>query len=166
VEIKMDKNKKKLIILIGIIIAIMTIIVVIFLFNMNKKDAVITQQQWDTPNQETLVKNAVEAYTLQDVTELNQARNQRLKKYFAENSPVYAYEPDNFDLETQKTTGKVVELTPCEEQEGDNLCLLAKTQLTYFSKERTTTLEQTYWVTVIKEYQKNFKVYDIGVWIE
>lgn len=157
--------KKKYILIILLLTVLSMVVLYFYLSNMGRRATISPQEQWTIENQTPLAERALEEYFIQDKNESEENRNERLRRYFSPNSPVLNYELKEINkTSAERSTGRVLSIKDCEEQEGGDLCLLALSRITYFVGENLLNSETlTYWLTIQKSGDGSFKVYDLGV---
>lgn len=169
---------KKIIIVILLIIVIVIVIVGVFYFvnQSNTERPAVTNPKNNTASEYSvekglenlarIVKPAVENYLAQDITESSTARNNRLSAYFSPDSPVF-----NRDIEIRstntatKTTARVVSIKSSDVA-GEDLQLIVKTKMTYYSNTNSSLATQTYWVSLLQNGSGIYAPYEIGLWQE
>lgn len=168
--------KKKYIIIIGLTVLIILLIFVSFYKNnstntIDKSTKPSGSMTKDNYYVETGIEDpakvarlAIEAYATQDNAESVESRGGRLAKYFTNDSPAYKYELDNIDSSTNKSTAVVTSVTSCEEQEGGDWCLIVMADKKLYSKNNSTPITSTYWITLKQQDDKTYKAYDVGLW--
>jgi hypothetical protein len=171
----MKINKKIVIIILSIIVIMAVISGVIYFVNQsnNNKDNVTSQNnnseysvEKGLENLAIIAKPAVENYLAQDITESSTSRNSRLGAYFATNSPVYSRDIEiKSTNSTTKTTAKVMSIESSDVA-GEDLQLIAKTEITYYSNNSSRQAIQTYWISLIQNSSGVYIPYEIGLWNE
>lgn len=167
-------NKRFVIILSSLItVVVLAIAGVLYLVNFSgingsndSKNGANTSQYTVQKGDEILAKiaaPAVEAYANQDVSEPTQSRNERLKKYFSSDSPVFnGYLDIRTNNSATKTTAKIKSVVSSN-GEGYFPTLVVRVDLTIYSGDTKNTVIQKYWVTIKKDAGGNFIAFEVGL---
>lgn len=166
---------KRFVIILSSLITVVVLVIVGFFYLINHSNVAVNKTPAKKVNAsgytvqkgaETLAKiaaPAVEAYANKDVSESTQSRNERLKKYFALDSPVFNGELDIRTTNSAiKTTAKAKSVV-FSEGEGDYPNLIVTVDLTVYSGNTKNTSPQKYWVTIKKDSSGNNVAFDIGM---
>jgi hypothetical protein len=163
-------NKKTLIIIFTTATTLVVIASVIFYFVSHKP----SDSQKDTTSPiyiekgfESIskpIKSAIEAYANQDRSESTSKRNERLKKYFSGDSPVYSHKLQNISSSVKKSSAEITSIFPNNSEAGIKSVDVCVEMTYYFNSNEIYVSPRTYWISYKQAKGGSIKAYDIGLY--